>query len=121
MMEVVPDRLRGETAAFDIIDGEGNVVVETGRRISARHTRALEKAGLTELEVPADYLIGRVYAATYVNEDTGEVIVSANDELTLENLAALSQAGHQRVRNALHQRARSRFIHFRYATYRFFN
>ena len=60
MMEVVPDRLRGETAAFDIIDGEGNVVVETGRRISARHTRALEKAGLTELEVPADYLIGRV-------------------------------------------------------------
>ena len=93
MMEVVPDRLRGETAAFDIIDGEGNVVVETGRRISARHTRALEKAGLTELEVPADYLIGRVYAATYVNEDTGEVIVSANDELTLENLAALSQAG----------------------------
>ena len=62
MMEVVPDRLRGETAAFDIIDDEGNVVVETGRRISARHTRALEKAGLTELEVPADYLIGRVYA-----------------------------------------------------------
>merc|ERR1712187_231732 len=38
-------------------------------------------------------LIGRVYAATYVNEDTGEVIVSANDELTLETLAALSQAG----------------------------
>ena len=93
MMEVVPDRLRGETAAFDIIDGEGNVVVETGRRVSARHTRALEKAGLSELEVPADYLIGRVFAATYVNEDTGEVIVSANEELTLENLAALSQAG----------------------------
>ena len=44
MMEVVPDRLRGETAAFDIIDGEGNVVVETGRRISARHTRANRKS-----------------------------------------------------------------------------
>ena len=41
MMEVVPDRLRGETAAFDIIDGEGNVVVETGRRVSARHTLSL--------------------------------------------------------------------------------
>ena len=39
MMEVVPDRLRGETAQFDILDNEGNVVVESGRRISARHTR----------------------------------------------------------------------------------
>jgi DNA-directed RNA polymerase subunit beta len=39
MMEVVPDRLRGETAQFDIIDNDGNVVVEKSRRISARHTR----------------------------------------------------------------------------------
>ncbi|QCZ92304.1 DNA-directed RNA polymerase subunit beta [Salinimonas iocasae] len=92
MMEVVPDRLRGETAQFDILDGDGNVLVETGRRISARHTRALDKAGVTELAVPAEYLMGRVYASTYVDEDSGEVIVSANDEVTLENLAALSQA-----------------------------
>ena len=93
LMEVVPDRLRGETAQFDIVDGDGNVVVETGRRISARHTRTLEKAGLTELAVPPEYLIGKVFAKTYVNEDTGEVIVNANDELTLEMLAELSQAG----------------------------
>ena len=93
LMEVVPDRLRGETAQFDILDGEGNVLVETGRRISARHTRALEKAGVTELEVPVEYLAGRVYGETYINEDTGEVLVNANDEVTLESLAALSQAG----------------------------
>ncbi|WP_026376741.1 DNA-directed RNA polymerase subunit beta [Aestuariibacter salexigens] len=93
MMDVVPDRLRGETAQFDIIDGEGNVLVETGRRISARHTRALEKAGITELEVPAEYLAGKVYARGYINEETGEVLVHANDELTLENLQALVDAG----------------------------
>merc|ERR1712137_319 len=68
-------------------------LVETGRRISARHTRALEKAGVTELEVPVEYLAGRVYGETYINEDTGEVLVNANDEVTLESLAALSQAG----------------------------
>ena len=92
-MEVVADRLRGETAQFDIIDGEGNVLVETGRRISARHTRALDKAGITELEVPAEYLVGRVYASTYFDEESGEVIVNANDEVTLENLLKLSDAG----------------------------
>ncbi|WP_218353918.1 DNA-directed RNA polymerase subunit beta [Alteromonas lipotrueiana] len=93
MMEVVPDRLRGETAQFDILDGEGNVLVESGRRISARHTRALDKAGVNELAVPAEYMIGRVSARSYINEDTGEIIVNANDELTLESLAELSQAG----------------------------
>ena len=93
MMEVVPDRLRGETAQFDIIDNDGNVLVETGRRISARHTRALEKAKITELEVPMEYLIGKVFAKTYVDESTGEVIVNANDEATLESMTALKEAG----------------------------
>ena len=93
MMDIVPDRLRGETAQFDILDGEGNVLVETGRRISARHTRALAKANVTELEVPAEFLLGRVFAQGYVNEETGEMIVNANDELTLENLLALREAG----------------------------
>ncbi|KXI26841.1 DNA-directed RNA polymerase subunit beta [Paraglaciecola hydrolytica] len=93
LSDIVPDRLRGETAQFDILDAKGNVLVETGRRISARHTRALEKAGITELEVPATYLVGRVFAKDYVNKETGEIIVTANDELTLENLEEIKEAG----------------------------
>ena len=93
LSDIVPDRLRGETAQFDILDNKGKVVVEAGRRISARHTRALEKAKITELEVPAEYLVGRVFARDYINEETGEVIVAANDELTLENLLELTEAG----------------------------
>ena len=93
LSDIVPDRLRGETAQFDILDNKGKVVVETGRRISARHTRALEKAKITELEVPAEYLVGRVFARDYINEETGEVIVAANDELTLENLVEITEAG----------------------------
>jgi DNA-directed RNA polymerase subunit beta len=93
LSDIVPDRLRGETAQFDILDNKGKVVVETGRRISARHTRALEKAKITELEVPAEYLVGRVFARDYINKETGEVIVSANDLLTLENIAEMTEAG----------------------------
>ena len=38
-LELDPERLRGEIAAFDIVDKKGGVVVEKGRRITARHIR----------------------------------------------------------------------------------
>ncbi|MCU4677534.1 DNA-directed RNA polymerase subunit beta [Catenovulum sp. 2E275] len=95
MMQLVPERLLGETAAFDINDNEGNVIVEKGRRITARHIRQLDKANVSELEVPVEYLIGKTLKQTYVDESTGEVIAEANSELTLELLAELAKAGYK--------------------------
>ena len=43
-MRLVPQRLRGETATFEIRIGD-QVIVEEGRRITARHVRQLEDAG----------------------------------------------------------------------------
>ena len=94
-MELVPERLRGETATFDIKMPNGDVVVEQGRRITARHIRSLEKENITELEVPAEYIVGKVLSKAYIDESTGEVIAEANAEITLELLAELSQAGHK--------------------------
>ncbi|HDY98842.1 MAG TPA: DNA-directed RNA polymerase subunit beta, partial [Pseudomonas sabulinigri] len=37
MLELVPQRLRGEIATFDINDAKGKVIVEKGRRVTARH------------------------------------------------------------------------------------
>ncbi|MCC4264822.1 DNA-directed RNA polymerase subunit beta [Oceanimonas baumannii] len=92
MMELKPERLRGDTASFDIlVDGE--VLVETGRRITARHIRQLEKAGVEQLEVPVEYAVGKVAAKDYINADTGEIIVAANSELSLETMANLSVSG----------------------------
>ena len=53
LMELVPSRLRGETAAFDIKGEDGEVLVEAGRRITARHIKNIEKKGINQLEVPA--------------------------------------------------------------------
>ena len=47
-MQLVPQRLRGETATFEIRIGE-QVIVEEGRRITARHVRQLEDAGTQDL------------------------------------------------------------------------
>ncbi|NKF52017.1 DNA-directed RNA polymerase subunit beta [Shewanella sp. WXL01] len=93
VMKLVPDRLRGETSSFDIKDSEGNTLVEAGRRVTARHIRQLEKTNTTDLEVPVEYIVGKFAAQDYIDEDTGEVLVSANAEITLEDLAKLSLAG----------------------------
>src|SRR5690606_14890972 len=82
-LELVPERLRGETAALDI-KVKGQVIVEAGRRVTARHIRELEKAGVKELVVPADYLIGKTVAHDVVDTESGELIAAANDELTAE-------------------------------------
>ena len=47
-MQLVPQRLRGETASFEIRIGD-QVIVEEGRRITARHVRQLEESGVKQL------------------------------------------------------------------------
>ncbi|WP_339330011.1 DNA-directed RNA polymerase subunit beta [Aeromonas hydrophila] len=92
MMDLVPERLRGETATFDIV-ANGAVVVETGRRVTARHIRQLEKDSVTQIEVPVEYVVGKVAAKDYAHPQTGEMVVTANQVLSLEAVANLSQAG----------------------------
>ena len=58
-LELVPERLRGETLNFDLADGD-KVIVEAGKRITARHVKQLEAAGVAALAVPDDYLVGRI-------------------------------------------------------------
>ncbi len=81
LLELIPDRLRGEITSFDITLND-QVLVEKGHRITARHIRQIEKAGLTQLEVPRDYLHGKILAKPLVNPSTGEIIAAANEEIT---------------------------------------
>ncbi|MGO2131636.1 MAG: DNA-directed RNA polymerase subunit beta [Halomonas sp.] len=92
-VELVPSRLRGETATFDIKDADGAVIVEEGRRITQKHIRQLEKAGLKRLEVPMEYLYGKTLAKDQVDAKTGELICPCNTEITPEALEALAAAG----------------------------
>ena len=88
-MALIPDRLRGEVASFDIVGKGGKVIVESGRRITARHIRQIEKEKLKKLVVPTEYILGRSLAKNIVDKKTGEVIVECNTELTEEILAQL--------------------------------
>ena len=91
-MDLVPERLRGEAATFDI-KIKNKVLVEEGRRITARHIRELDKADVTALNVPEDYLFEKVLAHDIINTETGEIVASANQEITPELLEQLNEAG----------------------------
>jgi DNA-directed RNA polymerase subunit beta len=90
-MQLVPQRLRGETATFEIRIGE-QVVVEEGRRITARHVRQLEDAGVTRLRVPREYVYGKVLSHDVVNKETGEIIAKANEVLTATSVEKLIES-----------------------------
>ncbi len=85
-VELVPERMRGDVATFDIADNKGNLIVETGRRITARHVRLLEDSGMKSLNVPREYLLERVTAKDIVDESTGEVALECNSVITEEVL-----------------------------------
>ncbi|MBN2885159.1 MAG: DNA-directed RNA polymerase subunit beta [Chromatiaceae bacterium] len=91
-LDLVPERLRGETVPFDIRIGD-EVLVEAGRRVTAKHIRELQKADVNRLEVPADFLLNRVLAHAQVDTETGEVIAEANSLITAELLETLFEKG----------------------------
>ncbi|WP_353164386.1 DNA-directed RNA polymerase subunit beta, partial [Acinetobacter guillouiae] len=90
-IDLVPERLRGEMAQFDIVDNDGKAIVEQGKRINARHVRQMEAAGLTKLPVPDEYLYERITAEDIVLKD-GEVI-TANTVLSHEILVRIAEGG----------------------------
>ena len=91
--EVVPERLRGETARFDIAGKAGKVIVASGKRITVRHIREIQEAGIDKLAVGDDFLLGRVLAHSVVDKDSGEIIANANDEITETLIGKLQAAG----------------------------
>ena len=91
--ELVPERLRGEVARFDFCDKAGKVIVAKDKRITAKHIRDLDAAGIKRIAVPEDFIVGRVIAQNIIDRETGEIIASANDEITESLLAKLQEAG----------------------------
>ena len=90
--EVVPERLRGEVARFDILDNSGKVIVAKDKRVTAKHIRDLQTAGVTMIEVPDDFLVGRIISSNIIDGETGEVLAMANEEITEDLLVKLREA-----------------------------
>jgi len=92
-LNLIANRLRGETARFEIKDNKGEVLVPEGSRVTARHIREMEKRNLQALEVPAEYVCGHRLAKDQVDEETGEVLIGCNTIITEEVLEQMTALG----------------------------
>jgi DNA-directed RNA polymerase subunit beta len=97
LLDLVPSRLRGDIATFDIKDKKGKLLVEEGRRITSRHIRELEKSKVSQLLVPDDYMLGRALAKDVIDTESGEVLFECNTEITEEVLEKLLSSGINKI------------------------
>lgn len=91
-VDMIPSRLRGEIFPEDITDADGKVIVEKNRRISPRHVRLLEKSKVKKLQFSDEYLLGQRLAQDVVDTETGELLGSANAQVTQEMIDSIRQA-----------------------------
>ncbi|MDP1559421.1 MAG: DNA-directed RNA polymerase subunit beta [Nitrosomonas sp.] len=97
LFELVPERLRGEVASFDIATPSGKVVIQKNKRITAKHVIELKQENMERLSVPDDFLLGRILAHNIIDKETGEVIASVNDEITEDTLVKLRELGIEKI------------------------
>jgi DNA-directed RNA polymerase subunit beta len=91
-LELIPERLKGETLDFNLADGD-RVIVEAGKRITPRHIKQLEQSGISALAVPDSYLVGRILSHDVIDTNTGELLATANDEISDDHLNKFRKAG----------------------------
>ncbi|MBF6059029.1 DNA-directed RNA polymerase subunit beta [Thiomicrorhabdus heinhorstiae] len=89
-LELNAEQLKGQTATFDIVH-DGKTLVETGKKVTARTVKQLNDAGIKQVPVPPDYLLGKVLASGIIDESTGELVARTNDVLTAETIAKISE------------------------------
>ena len=91
--DLVPERLRGEMARFDIVTKQGKLIVPKDKRITIKHVREMEQAGLQKHPVSDEFIIGKVLAHNIVDKESGEILATANEEITEALLKKLVAAG----------------------------
>ena len=93
LLPFVEERIKGQTTSFPILDKDGKEIVPADKRITAKHIRDLKKAGIEEISIPDDYLLGRVLARNVYDQETGEIVANANDEITADLLTKFRTLG----------------------------
>ncbi|HEY2538261.1 MAG TPA: DNA-directed RNA polymerase subunit beta [Stellaceae bacterium] len=88
-----PDHFKGKLINELRDAATGEIVLPAGERLTPRTTRRLREAGLSDILVRDEELIGRFFAADLINEETGEVYFEAGDEITAATLAQLVETG----------------------------
>ncbi|MBP0614730.1 DNA-directed RNA polymerase subunit beta [Jiella mangrovi] len=92
------ERVRGQNATVDLVDADsGEVLVEAGKKVTARQARQMMEKGVKALRATEEDLYGYYLAEDIVNFATGEVYLEAGDELDEKTLKVLDDAGYEEI------------------------
>jgi DNA-directed RNA polymerase subunit beta len=93
-----PDRLKGTKTTVDLIDADtGEVVVEAGKKMTARSARLLSERGIKALKAQDEDLHGQYLAEDLYSPETGEIFAEAGDEVTAKTLPGLLEQGFEEL------------------------
>ncbi|HJK95061.1 MAG TPA: DNA-directed RNA polymerase subunit beta, partial [Polyangiaceae bacterium LLY-WYZ-15_(1-7)] len=85
------DLLPGQRATRDI-KVEGETLVKRNRKFTRSAIRKLKKAGVDKLPIDQGELLGKVSAEDIIDEETGEILLGVNEEISEEKLELLREA-----------------------------
>jgi DNA-directed RNA polymerase subunit beta len=92
------ERFRGLKTVTDLVDADtGEVVVEAGKKITARQAKQLAEK-VKAIRATEDDLYGSYLAEDVVNFATGEIYLEAGDEIDEKTLKVLLEAGHEEIK-----------------------
>ena len=90
----VPETWRGQKLPFDLVDAKtGKAMAAAGDKLTPRALKKLQEAGLKEILVPEEFILGSYLASDMINSKTGEIYAEAGDELTAALIATLAEEG----------------------------
>jgi DNA-directed RNA polymerase subunit beta len=104
--ETTEELLKIQLASVDVVDADGNLICRTGKKFLKPSIRKMDKAGMlvvatrevegreqevrvATIPVAAESILGRVSSFDVVDEDTGEILVECNEEITEDHLTVL--------------------------------
>jgi len=92
------ERFKGLKAVGDLVDADtGEVVVEAGKKITARQAKQLGEKGLKAIKATDEDLLGNYLAEDIVNYATGEIFLEAGDEIDDKTLKVLLSTGEDEI------------------------
>src|SRR2546427_6193168 len=98
----VPDHLMGVKATRDLRNPQSNeLIVKEGRKFTRAALRQMEQAGIEQIPIALEEVLGRVAAHDVKDPKTGEVLLATNEEITDEKLELFRQRGINKVEEEL--------------------
>jgi DNA-directed RNA polymerase subunit beta len=93
-----PEHLVGVKATRDVRNPTSNeLIVKEGRKFTKLVLRQMEQAGIDQIPIAQEEVIGRVSAHDVKDPKTGDIILGCNEEITEEKLELLRTHGITRV------------------------